>query len=77
MILDAECSGLKIRVSVVRFRPWPPFRSAAYIDQQAARAGDVSTLFPVLLGGDFGDAQGAGAVWAKGFQWNFKPWSMR
>jgi hypothetical protein len=22
--LDAKCGGLKIRVSVVRFRPWPP-----------------------------------------------------
>jgi len=24
-------SGLKIRVSVVRFRPWPPFFSTAYV----------------------------------------------
>jgi len=35
---------LKIRVSVVRFRPWPPFFSAGYVSTtpQARDAGDYS-----------------------------------
>jgi hypothetical protein len=40
--LDAKCGGLKIRVSVVRFRPWPPFRLATYVHYDTVQAGDVS-----------------------------------
>ena len=29
-MLDAESRGLKIRVSVVQFHPWPPFKSFGY-----------------------------------------------
>jgi hypothetical protein len=34
MIPAKYLSGLKIRVLVVRFRPWPPFRSASYFETQ-------------------------------------------
>src|SRR5215469_2939038 len=34
--LDADWRGLKIRVSVVRFRPWPPFPSGTYVDRGVA-----------------------------------------
>jgi hypothetical protein len=40
---------LKIRVSAVRFCPWPPFESAGYIVGVAALAADVSISF-VFLG---------------------------
>src|SRR5438270_14092936 len=43
--LDAEFGGLKIRVSVVRFRPWPPS------DQKLRPAVPTSAVkHPVLLG---------------------------
>ena len=35
--------GLKIRVSVVRFRPWPPFESASCADRSA----DKVPRFPI------------------------------
>jgi len=37
MILGAETGVLKIRVSVVRFRPWPP-------SNQKLRRGDLPTI---------------------------------
>lgn len=38
--------GLKIRVSVVRFRPWPPSKSESYGDQEIAPWSEVSIRFP-------------------------------
>jgi hypothetical protein len=38
VLLGAEISGLKIRVSVVRFRPWPPFKSIFQIKKLHTRA---------------------------------------
>ena len=39
--------GLKIRVSVVRFHPGPPFKSASHVCSGLAGTGDVPVRFPL------------------------------
>jgi hypothetical protein len=41
VMLDAKCRGLKIRVSVVRFRPWPPQISLTLHNLQSGCAVEV------------------------------------
>jgi hypothetical protein len=55
-------------VSVVRFRPWPPFRSATYIVRQIAEAGDVPIWFPIFLGGSGANAFVAAVKASRGAQ---------
>jgi hypothetical protein len=47
-MLDAGSGGLKIRVSVVQFHPWPPLKSETYFARGCVHRGDVSVWFPLL-----------------------------
>ena len=46
--LEPRGLGLKIRASVDRFRPWPPFRSASYLKPRVKRVSPVPIWFPFL-----------------------------
>lgn len=49
MLLGADFGGLKIRVSVVPFRPWPPSKSEPYSDRRVGLRDDASIWFPFCL----------------------------
>ena len=49
MLLGAKCGGLKIRVSVVRFRPWPPSISLTSDDLQSGCAAEIRWLCRICV----------------------------